>query len=173
MPIRHAISVLTGRRHVLVPTGSDVAACVDAPRHTRKAAQFVAGQVDRPPLDEPGRVEARHTVRVRQQRREGAARELLRLTTDAGRLVDERVAIAQRQFAAPQPAHLGVRRPRGEDLVHPGKEGVCRRHGLLDLRPGQVVTAQVDAHRHPHVVLDPGPAGHKLALSIADCSDWM
>ena len=43
---------------MLVPTGSDVAACVDAPRHTRKAAQFVAGQVDRPPLDEPGRVES-------------------------------------------------------------------------------------------------------------------
>ena len=165
---------------VLVGDDGEVAGAVHARGDAGQVGEQGGRALDRPALDQAGGVEDEVARVAGQQHRERAAGDPGGLAADLERLGDQRVALLDGQLPAAQPHDLGVVAPGGEDPVHlaQGREG--RGHRVGGLRRVHAGATQVDAHRDPHDLLDPGPAGegrhrgaHRFAWSMADCSEVM
>src|SRR5207244_11057454 len=137
--------------------------------HVRLAEDF-RGPVDRPALDEPGRVERSRRASV-----EVAACLLAQLLAAVEDPADVAVRVLERELVAHEPADLAVRLARTEARVDPAEPV----EHLVERRLVGVVVADVDHDRHAHHVLDATNAGQDVgehahaffALRIADWSD--
>ena len=149
---------------------ANVAAGVDRVVAEPGAVQDRGGPVDRPALDETGRVHQAGGPRV-----EVAVRLDPEPLAPGQHLADVVTRLLDRQLAAGQPADLAVLLVGAERRVDPAQPV---EHRLEDLAAGALV-ADVDDNRHAHDLLDAANARHSgrgghaaRAFRIADWSDW-
>lgn len=157
--------------------------------------------LDRPALDQSGRVEPDRALAVREPGGEGAAGALAGELAQRGDMADPRMRVAQRVASVPDPADRTVRPPDAEHRLVRPQLRVRLLDRLGDGFSAGVRATDVDAHRQPHDLGDEGAAresggggpvgaplpllgrlprerervhgaGHRCALSMADCKDW-
>jgi hypothetical protein len=148
---------------------ANVTAGVDGEVPQIRPVEHVRGAIDRPALDEPGRVEHARCVRI-----EVPARLVAQLLAALQDPADIRMRVVERQLATVETADLAVVPVRAERRVDPA-EPVEHLVERADIR---VVVTDVDQDRHAHDVLDSvdarnrGRCAHpRLAFRIADWSD--
>ena len=114
----------------------DVSACVDEGIVLAELGQARdearESLLDRPPLDEAGRIEADVAATVGQPRRERAPGPLTRDLAQRRGPTDARVSVPERVPAVPDPADGAVRLPRAEQLVVGSQLIESLLDGLLD-----------------------------------------
>ena len=130
---------------------ADVAAGVDRVVPQAVPVEQLAAAVDRPALDETGRVDARQRLEARVEVTAGLLAQLVATGEDGPHVA---MALGDRELAAVQAADLAARLVRREalvDLAEPGEQPLER--------PGVGVVAHVDDDRHAHDLLDAPGAG--------------